>query len=72
MPAFSYSRLPISGAIQTANNARRFDERINLIPMKIRIDVGKRLSVAIEKVRNHFRISSGLFYLGLSPHSLGG
>jgi hypothetical protein len=62
----------ISGAISTAKSARRFDERINLIPMKIRVDVGKRLSVAIKKVRNHFRIASCLFYLGLSPHSLRG
>jgi len=61
----------ISGAISIANCARRRDERINLFPMKIRIDVGKRLSVPTKKVRNHCRIALCLFYLGLLPHSFG-
>jgi hypothetical protein len=61
----------ISGAISTANCPRRRDERINLAPMEILVDVGKRLSAPIKKVRNHFRIAFRLCNLGLLPHSFG-
>jgi hypothetical protein len=61
----------ISGAISTAKSARRFEERINLAPMEIRIDVGKRLSTPTKKVRNNCRIALCLFYFSLLPHSFG-
>jgi hypothetical protein len=50
----------ISGAISIAKSARRRDERINLLPMEIRVDVGKRLSAPTKKVRNHCRIAPRL------------
>jgi hypothetical protein len=47
----------ISGAISAANLARRRDERINALPIHIRIAVGKRLSVPTKKFRNIKRIA---------------
>lgn len=48
--------------MSAANDARRCDERINVIPMEIRIDAGKSLSVTIKQVRNLERIAPRLFH----------
>jgi hypothetical protein len=66
-----YDSSTISGAISTANCARRREERINLVPMEIRVDVGKRLSPPTKKVCHHCRIAFCFLNLGPLPHSFG-
>jgi hypothetical protein len=46
----------ISGAISTAKDARRSDERINFCPIKIRAGRGKRFSVLTINSRKNCRI----------------